>query len=188
MNNENAAFGCRKVGRRQRVTALPKNTSLQHTSPSHTQLSTAPAPVTFLPRASTTSTLLSFHKTLARRVYPSFAIPPVSSDVSSPASRPRYQQLFQKGAHGHLVTSADPLARASDGALGKGTALQAAGGDVCQGSVLEGEKWRPDMTSHQGILRGLLGSLGKLHACERSVAASTLRVQVGSVVSRGRGE
>lgn len=187
MNNENAAFGCRKVGRRQRVTALPKNTSLQHASPSHTLLSTAPAPGTFLPRASTTSTLLSFHKTLAHRVYPSLAIPPVSSSVSS-ASRPCYQQLFQKGAQGHLVTSADPLARASDGALGKGTALQAAGGDVCQGSVLEGEKWRSDMTSHQGIQRGLLGSLGKLHACERSVAASTLRVQVGSVVSRGRGE
>lgn len=43
------------------------------------------------------------------------------------------------------------------------------------------------MTSHQGILRGLLGGLGKLHACERSVAASMLMVRVDCAVSRGMG-
>lgn len=66
----------------------------------------------------------------------------------------------------------------------KGTALQAAGGDVCQRGVCEGEEWRCDVTSHQGILCGLLGSLGDLQARESSMAVLILRAGVGSAVGK----
>lgn len=60
--------------------------------------------------------------------------------------------------------------------------MQAAGGDVCQGGVLEGEEWRCDGASHQRVPCGLLGSLGKLQACGSSMAVLTLRARVGSAV------
>lgn len=62
--------------------------------------------------------------------------------------------------------------------------MWAAGCDVCQGGVFEGEEWRCDVTSCQGILCGLLGNLGKLQALESSVAVLTLRARVGSAAAR----
>jgi len=70
---------------------------------------------------------------------------------------------------------------------GKGTALWAAGGDVCQEGVFQGEEWRCDVMSHQGILCGLLGSLGQLQACESGVAVLILRARVGSAADRSMG-
>ena len=64
--------------------------------------------------------------------------------------------------------------------------MQAAGGDVCQGGVFDGKEWRCDVTFRQGILCGLLGSLGKLQAHESSVAVLTVRARVGSAVGRRR--
>lgn len=72
------------------------------------------SPDTSLPRASTTSTLPSLHKTPTHHICPSPNIPLVSSNISSPTSRLCYQHLFQKDAHRHSVSSADPPARAPD--------------------------------------------------------------------------